>query len=582
MEFATSVHSCVLRPLLQQLTLDNPLAAAPLVEKMIAMLQQTHTKLMDPESCTRLHGMLLLHLGFVMSSASKNTDNPTTTHSTLVFLLLQCLQALYQHLKDSSSLFQSLDSDDLQESFGLVLQIVSGYCLRVENDCCDNTSITALPQRISMACWKVLGTLIPSTIRTLAEKHRSLEELLTNLLWSISASTNDNNEPARNFLKSLLLYAPADLDFKVHQHWASIASMALADDTGTLRTIDLPSMLVTPQSKVFYWNCILSCANATKSQVTIESDEVLKELLKLIASCGPSNNTAMECLCRLAQQSESLSRDSSLLVSSALVTTLLDNQGNLTSMDRRQALSGLLSLVEHVDEGKQAVLQIERLELFLDLCTKAALTDDDKDTRILASRLFNCIASSVVKEEKRKETTKILFILSRVTALLSSEVDDVVQNAVDLINQLLKDPKLQSTVIAEYADLIPELAQAATKDFSSHATRYKVMQAFHQVVHTEDAFLGEFARYPKVLEAIVRVASQHTSIASNQTEMRNVALSLVLRLSSNVCNRRILAKQPGLLPSLIRYTRSMPVHGNETQLSREDMKKQILVLATAL
>jgi hypothetical protein len=608
MEYATSVHydrqqqqqqqqqqqrqqqqqqqqqiTCALRPLLQQLTLDNPLAAAPLVENIIAMLQ-THAKLMDPESCARLHGMLLLRLGFVMSSASKNNDNPTTTHSTLVFLLLQCLQALYQHLKNSCSLFQSLDSEDLQESFGLVLQIVSGYCLHVENDCCDDTiSTTALRQRIIMACWKVLDTLIPSTIGTLIEEHRSLQELLTKLLWSISASTNDNNEPAGKFLKSLLLYAPADLDCKVHQHWASIASMALADDTGMLRTINLPSMIASPQSKVFYWNCILSCANATKSQVSTEIDEVLKELSKLTTSCGMSNAAVMECLCRLAQQSTSLSQDSSRLVSSALVTTLLENQWNLASMDRRQALSCVLSLVERDDEGIQAVLQIERLESFLDLCAKAALKDDDKYTSISASKLFTCIASSMVKEQ-RKDTTKIFFIMSRVTALLSSEVDDIVQNAVDLIHQILKGPKMQRSVIEEYPDLITELAQVATNDFASHATRHKVMQAFHQVVHTADAFLGEFARYPKVLEAIVQAASQHTSIASNQAEMRNVALSLVLRLSSNVCNRRILAKQPGLLPSLIRYTRSVPgdEREDETLLSREETKKQILVLATAL
>jgi hypothetical protein len=286
-------------------------------------------------------------------------------------------------------------------------------------------------------------------------------------------------------------------------------------------------------------------------------------------------------LCRLAQQL-SPSQDYSSLLVSALVTKLLENQWNL-AMDPRQALSGLLSLVERDDEAMQAVLQIERLELFLDLCTKAALTDDDKDTSISASRLFTCIASSMVKKEQRAEdTTNILFILSRVTALFSSEVDDIVQNAVDLIHQLLKNPKLRRSVI-EYPDLIPELAQVATNDFSSHAIRHKVMQAFHQVVHTEDAFLGEFARYPKVLEAIVQAASQHT-IASNQTEMRNVALSLVLRLSSNVCNRRLLAKQPGLLPSLIRYTRSVPVdeHEDATLLSREDMKHQILVLATAL
>ena len=59
---------------------------------------------------------------------------------------------------------------------------------------------------------------------------------------------------------------------------------------------------------------------------------------------------------------------------------------------------------------------------------------------------------------------------------------------------------------------------------------------------------------------------------------------MALRLSSNVCNRRILAKQPGLLPALIGYARSVPVeeHEDETLLSRENLKKQILVLATAL
>ena len=82
----------------------------------------------------------------------------------------------------------------------------------------------------------------------------------------------------------------------------------------------------------------------------------------------------------------------------------------------------------------------------------------------------------------------------------------------------------------------------------------------------------------KALESIVCVASDRGSTENG----RDLAVSILMQMSRNQCNHRILAKQSGLLSSMISYTRGLPRSEEDNDQVRSDMKKQIMLLAEAL
>jgi hypothetical protein len=105
--------------------------------------------------------------------------------------------------------------------------------------------------------------------------------------------------------------------------------------------------------------------------------------------------------------------------------------------------------------------------------------------------------------------------------------------------------------------------------------------------------LGVLARQEKVLEAVVAMASFPSSDTNNHDtdRIKNIALLVLMRLSKDVCNRRILAKQVGVLACMIRYARSLSEQQTqqnhqpdniEPSVSLLDLKQNIMDLAIAL
>ena len=97
----------------------------------------------------------------------------------------------------------------------------------------------------------------------------------------------------------------------------------------------------------------------------------------------------------------------------------------------------------------------------------------------------------------------------------------------------------------------------------------------------DESNLPILTRTPKVLEALVAISSTNSEAATIDNT-RQCALQTLLRLSELVSNRRILAKQVGLLACLIRYTRSSASE-QETRLPpKEKLKERILEIAILL
>jgi hypothetical protein len=139
-------------------------------------------------------------------------------------------------------------------------------------------------------------------------------------------------------------------------------------------------------------------------------------------------------------------------------------------------------------------------------------------------------------------------------------------------------------------------------EYLSVDSREQLVESFIRLV-LETKPTHVLARDEVVMESVVQLMAGTTVILENVVHRRlyrTMTVKIVMEMTKNPCNRRILAKTPGMVSSMIRYTRtehqqeetvavtmhdSSSNNGNDTLLvavSREDLKRQIFILAEAL
>ena len=180
--------------------------------------------------------------------------------------------------------------------------------------------------------------------------------------------------------------------------------------------------------------------------------------------------------------------------------------------------------------------------------------------------------------------------------LMESSLRPVVARSQALICEWIGHSSTRKEILCLCPEVLVSLARLIS---SHHLPSSKILATLHAIstmLETEPTnnFL---AREPAVVEAVVTMTvfqNPDTSEASMMTaqEIRKEALMILLCLSENPCNRRILAKHPGLLSSMIHVARHLPPDPIELHSSIEtgphaggrfaDMKRHILLLAHAL
>jgi hypothetical protein len=161
-----------------------------------------------------------------------------------------------------------------------------------------------------------------------------------------------------------------------------------------------------------------------------------------------------------------------------------------------------------------------------------------------------------------------------ISPLLSSENPEVCNKTISCIRTLLKRAEGTRVTNDYCSKLISLLAEASIHGFTPKATQQEVVVEIFQLLAQRDGTsLNLLTRQPSALSLIVRVASNEHRVAP-----RRIAFILLLQMSKNSCNHRILARQPGLLSVFFRCTRSP----NETDDQRQKTKEHILYLVRSL
>ena len=150
-------------------------------------------------------------------------------------------------------------------------------------------------------------------------------------------------------------------------------------------------------------------------------------------------------------------------------------------------------------------------------------------------------------------------------------------------------------VVLESPNILQQLGQLSCHIFTPRFLQNQVMQIFESVSrpcdtisgsHSQHAnyndIVGILARQSKVLESLVLMASSAPPPAANNNDdnltaasnSQELAVMVLVRLASNVCNRRILAQQVGVLSCLIRYARRLSdLEQQQQQRRRQEQQR---------
>jgi len=177
-------------------------------------------------------------------------------------------------------------------------------------------------------------------------------------------------------------------------------------------------------------------------------------------------------------------------------------------------------------------------------------------------------------------------ILEVLTKLLSCRELSIIEQAIDLVYTIL--PDLQS--VQETYDstknlhgLVRALAMIASNDYLSNTRKERLVQSFSIIIN-QSKNIHSLAREPIIVSFLVHIVGNSFNGVVNR-ESREIAVCVLIKLARNPCNRRLLAKTPGLLSSMIQYVRQNQHNVEDliqAEISRSEIKKQIYLLAKAL
>ena len=513
-------------------------------QQLLALLEDPNmAHVNDRELLKQIHGMVTLTLAYAVSFRDNRPD-----YVPCLQLLCRCLSELYQAtLQDG--LFTS---EECSESFCLLLQItirLHNQSNSEPNGCIDILQV--------LAVWASLD--LPDSLQKQGLLH--LVQLY-----------QENTRNATKEQPKLLLQTLAHQQSPKTSDLAQTALAAIdALNKNKVKTVD------NIQPNLFYIQCLLLGSKNVNDECVF-GDTVITQLLEETLDGKQDESQAMEaahCLCCMAQN-----RASSRSLQQALLRVLVE-----TDKDKIRVcvIPGLCS-----NHGPE-------------IWTNIVSFVDPEQLQRITSALFDVIAHSKGDKKKgqthciKEATSMLLEVLDLIesyhlrleavsrgdlvricAALLQHENCDIVCQTITLLSRWIrKDGVL---IIERYPEILSALADTVDSSFSSLTMKHTILEVLSEILRQHGSLTTIMVRQPKVLDALVGMAASEV-----ESESKQLALSILTTLSKNVGNRRIMAKQLGLIACLIRYVRGLENNSEiGTTLRREAVKENILQLATAL
>jgi hypothetical protein len=505
----------------------------------------------------QVHGKLILLLGYNMSVQCA-TAGSSQANLVLTTLLCRCLHAF--HLPAGS--YRILSVEDYSETFWFLTQVTLRLGRLDESE-------APLGH-----CLSILERLSPKiTSRFPRDQCRYLFLFLVRICRGKSA----------NHLRPQSLRLLRALEQHNCSHTARYARTAL--DAAESRPEPSISGEYGLSHTLFRWICVAqSRSGATK---LAQTTGVMDQLRTIALEYGSDLSLAVQaadCLSSIAENNPSCT---------SLIRVLLDVLVEAPMVVRERILPGLCSA--HGRDGLTKFISwddAERLKRTISslveviLVKRKAIDCVEKDIQGMVSILLDCMTFDDTKRDSHttgcvshRDWASICIVL------LESEKDPIVQLVVNrLCERLLGD---RDQLVRQSPQILTGLAEVLQNSFTAHTTKLTVMNCFYELTQSPGEASILLARQPKVLEAITLTASVDSDLIADSatpTPTKRLALGTLLSLSKNVRNRRLLARQVGVITCLIRYTRDYDPYDSDGILTigRDTLKEHIVKLAEAL
>lgn len=497
-----------------------------------------------------LHNKFLVNIGF--SLKLERLDQ--------TLLLAKCLHALYQCTLicleencDANSAENYFGKQEIQQAFFIILQVLEE--LR-EKSSILNTSTSKSFEPICLQIMHRLTVTSPG-LREIIRSNRNLLESILYAIVNTSVCTNCETSNFKEALKGILSTLRC----------LSPTAMRLGALVESILSGSCDLRKGPKEDQGFHINCLLMSFAPKKC---LEDSRLREAISYTKKKCLGDNDLCpvVECFCLMA---ENLSMDTNLhRVFELMVEVLLERS-------KTNAASTIISvkcfrILLVTFSTRRMLLEYRDLhgviQFLLDVVTDAS---ECVDTVVQAGDLLCSVVMALQKSRphKLKEQWDPFQLFS---SLLLSDNQAVLSKAVSSTHELLKATN-GTAINCDYGcKLAVLLAEACFRGFREEATQQEVVEIIQLLVEKNNFFLNFLTRQPSALSLIVHMASAENCAATRG------AFSLLLQMSSNTCNHRIMARQPGLLSAFFRYART----GSNTNDQRERIKERILCLVKAL
>lgn len=538
-------------------------------------------------SIRKLHGSLILHLGFVLGSQKQMLITGGKWKDLLIALVF-CLRDLYT----SGMLSKFIVEEEFNELFILVPKIV----LSISSDKCIKAGAFQISQiqEMKISCYRIIKSWLGvSTIltRVLAKSTTTtLENFLFCLMRSRDTSIIEGSNKHDSSLEVLEQLRSLCHDNAEFRKLLDVAIFAMKSHPSSSFGHQ------SPRLNILYWRCI-SCVSFERETNTGKNTEIAladNAIDSMMPYCTSNNRTiSRQAVACIGEYIQNASDDRRIRFTQFATESILENSSRCDA----RAIENVKdeNLIQTLDCFGLCMERASTIDFFLRMKgwekifdVLVLLAEDEKDASVAekATVVLVAILKVLTTSTEIHPPTHFQKSIHILLKLLSSHYASISAKTVELLFTVLQNSETQRRIASStlIPDLVSTLALLSSKNFLvEESKKAKLAQTFSILI--DDIRNVHFlARKSSNLAFLVRLANG-SYCDTEQRRVQQISICTLMKLARNPCNQRILAKEPGLLSCLIRYTRMTPEDAevfNERSVSRKEMKERILLMANAL
>ena len=527
----------------------------------------------------KLHRTLILYLGFLLGSLRKTSVDRGKRHEVFSSLMF-CLRDLY--VNNHVNLSRSADSgDEFEEVFVLIPKILE----KISSDTLDTKYVSETNSR---ACYEIMKSWLNAPVLLKKFLTNSTIMILENFLFSLLQLTGKSSTSIRNgnreqitheFLKPLRSICDHNSEF---EKLLDVAMLAL-------QSLPISSVgYSSHRHKIFYWRCV-SKFTSPRSEI---ADSAVDAMISYSSEITDNflSKQVMTCIGKFIQE---VTTKTHMRVMQFIGEIFLKKNRCVDSGDvyinKNIMDENLIEILECFNlcmnrvDAADHFLRIDEWETIFDILVCIAMDHQDTDNAENAAIIIIPILKSLVLSDQSSSqlVSKSIEVLS---VFVSSQRSRIVEQTINLLFVYSRNSKtiklLASTDMSP--DLIYALALVAPRNLIDEERKIKLAHIFSLLIN-EMKDIHFLARRKPILAFLVCLANG--SYCETESRGQEISVCMLMTMARNSCNRRMLAKEPGLISSLIRYTRTTTESVDvplERNVSRKEMKELIFLLAKAL